>query len=258
MLACDRMRSSVRPRGAALLVRFCGSGPNLFSELICSQRFSRSRSVRSLRPFGSSTPPSPTRDCLHCLISPDPDLLLRHGPDRSGWPRDRDQHPGCSASGPARSPRGSTGAPASSGATWPRRSGGGGFIGLAGFRHPTSRSLPPDECWRGTSPSHAEKSRPRRKFAMSGAKASTASAVSGPTPGIVCKRRAVSLLSARFFAIFVRARCELSSRQSAPSDPGTRHGRSRARRQARRGSPRCASMADALWDRVTELVEQGP
>jgi hypothetical protein len=67
-----------------------------------------------------------------------------------------------------------------------------------------SRSFPPDECWGGTSPSHAEKSRPRRKVAMSGAKDSTASAVSGPTPGIVCKRRAASLFSTMIFAVFVR------------------------------------------------------
>lgn len=50
-----------------------------------------------------------------------------------------------------------------------------------------SRSLPPDENWRGTRPSHAEKSRPHRKFCIGGANASTASAVNGPTPGMVCK-----------------------------------------------------------------------
>ena len=49
-------------------------------------------------------------------------------------------------------------------------------------------------CCRGTRPSQAEKSRPRRKLSIGGAKACSASAVTGPTPGIVI-RRAVSSFS---------------------------------------------------------------
>lgn len=66
-----------------------------------------------------------------------------------------------------------------------------------------SRSLPPEECWRGTRPSRAAKSRPQRKCAMLGANASTASAISGPMPGIVCCRRTVSVprRSSRFCAV---------------------------------------------------------
>jgi len=59
-----------------------------------------------------------------------------------------------------------------------------------------SRSFPPDECCRGTRPNQAAKSRPRRKLSMGGANASTANALIGPTPGIVCKRRAVSVSDA--------------------------------------------------------------
>ena len=66
-----------------------------------------------------------------------------------------------------------------------------------------SRSLPPDECCRGTRPSHAAKSRPRLNVPIGGAKASIASAMSGPTPGIVCSRRAVPVCAARSFAFFV-------------------------------------------------------
>ena len=52
--------------------------------------------------------------------------------------------------------------------------------------------LPPVECCRGTSPSQAAKSRPRRKTAIGGAKVPIAIAVIGPTPGMVCKRRSVA------------------------------------------------------------------
>ena len=51
--------------------------------------------------------------------------------------------------------------------------------------------LPPVGCWRGTSPSHAAKSRPRLKTSIGGAKVSIAMAVIGPTPGIVCNRRVI-------------------------------------------------------------------
>src|SRR5271157_2950630 len=47
--------------------------------------------------------------------------------------------------------------------------------------------LPPLECWRGTSPSQAAKSRPRRKFAMAGAKVSIAMGVTGHGDGILLR-----------------------------------------------------------------------
>ncbi len=47
-----------------------------------------------------------------------------------------------------------------------------------------SLGLPPVVCCRGTRPSQAEKSRPRRKLSIGGAKACSASAVIGPIPGI--------------------------------------------------------------------------
>ena len=52
--------------------------------------------------------------------------------------------------------------------------------------------LPPVEWRRGTSPSQAAKSRPRGKTAIGGANVSTAIAVIGPTPGMVCRRRTVA------------------------------------------------------------------
>ena len=59
------------------------------------------------------------------------------------------------------------------------------------------RCLPPVECCRGTSPSHAAKSRPRLKVSGDGASATSALAISGPIPGIVINRRAVSSSRAR-------------------------------------------------------------
>ena len=59
-----------------------------------------------------------------------------------------------------------------------------------------SLGLPPVVCCRGTRPSQAEKSRPRRKLSIGGAKAWMARAVIGPTPGIVISR-AVSILLPR-------------------------------------------------------------
>ena len=55
-----------------------------------------------------------------------------------------------------------------------------------------SRSFPPVEFCRGTSPSQAEKSRPRRKLAIGGEKAWIADAVIGPTPGMLISRLASS------------------------------------------------------------------
>ena len=55
-----------------------------------------------------------------------------------------------------------------------------------------SRGLPPVECCRGTRPSQAEKSRPRRKLSIGGAKAWIADAQTGPTPGMLISRLASS------------------------------------------------------------------
>ena len=52
--------------------------------------------------------------------------------------------------------------------------------------------LPPVECCKGTSPSQAAKSRPRRNTSIGGAKVSIAMAVIGQTPGIVCRRRVMA------------------------------------------------------------------
>ena len=56
----------------------------------------------------------------------------------------------------------------------------------------TRRGLPPVEFCFGTKPSHAAKSRPRRKQIRSGAEVSIANAVIGPTPGMAWARRAAS------------------------------------------------------------------
>ena len=56
------------------------------------------------------------------------------------------------------------------------------------FEIPPSLGLPPVVCCRGTRPSQAEKSRPRRKLSVGGAKACNATAVTGPMPGIVIRR----------------------------------------------------------------------
>lgn len=57
--------------------------------------------------------------------------------------------------------------------------------------------LPPVECCRGVSPTHAAKSRPRRNVSGGGAKVAKAVAISGPMPGIAIRRRAVSSSRAR-------------------------------------------------------------
>lgn len=54
---------------------------------------------------------------------------------------------------------------------------------------PSSVGLPPLECCRGTSPSHAAKSRPFRKACPCPIDATIAVAPSGPIPGISSKRR---------------------------------------------------------------------
>ena len=55
-----------------------------------------------------------------------------------------------------------------------------------------SLGLPPVVCWRGTRPSQAEKSRPRRKLSIGGAKAWIAIALIGPIPGTLIRRLASS------------------------------------------------------------------
>ena len=50
-----------------------------------------------------------------------------------------------------------------------------------------SRSRPPVECCLGVSPAQAAKSLPRLKLSIGGAKAWTAIAQTGPTPGIVIR-----------------------------------------------------------------------
>ncbi len=55
-----------------------------------------------------------------------------------------------------------------------------------------SRVLPPVEFCRGTRPSQVEKSRPLRKLAIGGAKASIADAQIGPIPGMLISRLASS------------------------------------------------------------------
>ncbi len=59
------------------------------------------------------------------------------------------------------------------------------------------RCLPPVECYRGTRPSQAAKSRPRRNVSGGGARATSAVAMRGPMPGTVISRRAISLSRAR-------------------------------------------------------------
>src|SRR3546814_3853711 len=67
------------------------------------------------------------------------------------------------------------------------------------------RLLQPEEKYRGTRPRQGEQSRPHLKRSIGGAKASTARAVNGPTPGMVCKRRAVSASAASALIFAVRA-----------------------------------------------------
>jgi hypothetical protein len=60
-----------------------------------------------------------------------------------------------------------------------------------------SRCLPPVECCRGASPSHAAKSRPRSKVSGDRARANSAVAINCPIPGLVINLRAVSSSRAR-------------------------------------------------------------
>src|SRR5215211_2254338 len=60
------------------------------------------------------------------------------------------------------------------------------------FEVAPSFCLLPVECWRGVSPTQAAKSRPRLKVCAGGARAVRATAVTGPIPGMVMSRCAVS------------------------------------------------------------------
>ena len=91
-----------------------------------------------------------------------------------------------------------------------------------------SLCLPPVECCLGTRPSQAAKSRPRRNCSIGGAKVSTASAVIGPTPGIVCSWRGISAsfdsAAIRAFRALIRsvrwAICSRSIRQMSRASSG--------------------------------------
>lgn len=70
--------------------------------------------------------------------------------------------------------------------------------------------LPPVECWRGTRPSQAAKSRPRLKTLIGGAKVSIAIAVTGPTP-------ASSAVGGLWFPVPPRKPSLSRARKSSPS-----------------------------------------
>jgi hypothetical protein len=123
-----------------------------------------------------------------------------------------------------------------------------------------NRCLPPVEARRGTSPSHAAKSRPRLNWSIGGAKVSTARAPIGPTPGMVCKRRDVApslaITSILFFMALIRpVRWEDLIQQLATDLPGEP-------RQGRVGvlddHSEARQIADPLGRNVAELVQVGP
>jgi len=60
-----------------------------------------------------------------------------------------------------------------------------------------SLCFPPVECCNGVSPSQAAKSRPRLNVSAGGASAAMAVAITGPTPGMLMRRRATSSSLAR-------------------------------------------------------------
>ena len=123
-----------------------------------------------------------------------------------------------------------------------------------------SRGLPPVECCRGTSPSQAEKSRPRRKLSIGGAKAWIAVALIGPIPGMVIRRRASSSWRTCARICFSRSLiCALrlsicANRRSANSR--TRSGSHRLRIRNDRRQQR--NMSGALGRNNTELRQVAP
>lgn len=94
-----------------------------------------------------------------------------------------------------------------------------------------SLGLPPVVCCRGTRPSQAEKSRPRRKLSIGGAKACSAIAVTGPIPGIFINRtvssssRALARSSTVEFIDLVIELVDSSDQQPAQLDDCPRQAR---------------------------------
>src|SRR3954452_13279357 len=80
---------------------------------------------------------------------------------------------------------------------------------------PPNRFLPPVEFCRGTRPSHAANSRPRRNPLGSATIAATAVAIMGPMPGIVAKRWLTELLLGQAISCFSRTVPLLRSARSA-------------------------------------------
>ena len=85
---------------------------------------------------------------------------------------------------------------------------------LAHFRGCTSLCLPPLECCKGVSPTQAAKSRPLLKAFAGGANAATAVAVTGPTPGMVVRRR--TSLSLAACGLQLRAQIVWAKRTTSP------------------------------------------
>ena len=143
-----------------------------------------------------------------------PFSLAPRGRAPCGWRAQR--RPACAswacspAGAPARDRRTRPGGWCSGSPTSPRPPAGGASPGPF-FDILPSRGLPAVLCWRGVRPSQAEKSRPLRKVSSGGAKAWSASAVIGPTPGTVIARTASS--SSRAAA--------RSTRSRQPSGSGT-------------------------------------
>lgn len=82
------------------------------------------------------------------------------------------------------------------------------------FENRPKRSLPPGECRRGKRLAQAAESRPRLKLAMSGANASTATAVSGSTTGVSAAAAVFRFLAPAFSAARNWPRSATSSTQS--------------------------------------------
>src|SRR5271154_1097949 len=93
-----------------------------------------------------------------------------------------------------------------------------------------SRSLPPVELWRGVRPRKAANSRPSAKALMSGIVATIAEAVTGPTPGMVIRRRALSSAFTDAFSVSsiasisssIASICRTSGASEARTPSGTR------------------------------------
>lgn len=84
--------------------------------------------------------------------------------------------------------------------------------------------FPPVERCSGVSPNQAAKSRPFLKVAAEGANATSAVAVTGPTPGIVVKRRASS--SSRARRVISTSRCSIQKGRGSSTRISAAHPRS--------------------------------